>query len=278
MEMNHDGRYKDTRTGHYLKGTSPRRGFDDFTTYTAVPSPPDRGFVPRLTMTGTPKLPYDIGEFCEGVAGAPDDILFFCDTNLFHRNTDMRLWDALLNREGKVVIVPPVRRELDPWLASNERHTAAKAILDGEPTVSFSGIDPEDRRGKAAAEYYIELLGLRKKLVTYKIWEFEEEQGHPPDDIERHALMERLHQDLGPRGYLLAKKGAEVTNVDNLLTDEALVYLAMKTGIDLQAAVALGYALPCDATRRRVCGCAFPFHDLPYARRQRPKTERYVHR
>jgi hypothetical protein len=183
-------------------------------------------------MTGTPKLPYEVGKFCEGVATAPDDIIFFCDTSVFHRNTDMRLWDALLNREGKMVLVPPVRRELDPWLASNEQHPAARAILDGEPTVAFSGIDSEDRRSKAAAEYYIELLGLRKKLVTYKIWEFEEEHERPPDDRERRALMERLHQDLGSRGYLLAKKGAEVTNLDNLLTDETLVYLAMKTGIE----------------------------------------------
>ncbi len=200
--------------------------------YPAVSSPPGRKFVPRLTNVGTPKLPYDVEEFCNGVAAAPDDIIFFCDTSLFHRNTDMRLWDALLNREGKLVIVPPVRRELDPWLASNEQHPAARAILDGEPTVTFSGIDPEDRRGKAAAEYYIELLGLRKKLVTYKVREFEEEHGRPPDDRERRDLMERLHQDLGSRGYLLAKKGAEVTNPDNLLTDETLVYLAMKTAIE----------------------------------------------
>ncbi len=231
-EMEHDGRYKDTRTGHYLKATSPRRGFDGFTTYPAVPSSPGRAFVPRLTMIGTPKLPYDVGEFCSGVAGTPDDVLFFCDTSLFDRNTDTRLWSALLNREGKVVIVPPVRRELDPWLASNEQHPTARAILDGEPTVAFSGIDPEDRRGKAAAEYYIELLGLRKKLATLKVWEFEEEHGRPPDEHERHELMERLHRDLGPRGYLLAKKGAEVKNPDNLLTDETLVYLAMKTGIE----------------------------------------------
>ena len=44
--------------------------------------------------------------------------------------------------------------------------------------------------------------------------------------------MAQLHRDLGPRGYLLAKKGKEAKNSENLLTDETLVYLAMKTGIE----------------------------------------------
>jgi hypothetical protein len=183
-------------------------------------------------MSISPKSPYDSGEFCRGVADAPANVVFFCDTNLYHRKTDTRLWDALLNREGKMIIVPPVRRELDPWLASNEAHPAARAILDGDPAVEFSGIDPQDWRGKAAAEYYIELLGLRKKLADARLWEFEEEHGRPPEDEERRKLMERLHEDLGPRGYMLATKGTEVKNPDNLLTDETLVYLAMKYSIE----------------------------------------------
>ncbi len=183
-------------------------------------------------MIKTPKLPHDAAEFCKDVAGAPDDVLFFCDTSLFHHKTAARLWEALLNREGKMVIVPPVRQELDPWLASNGEHPAAQAILNGEPSVDFSGINPEDRRGKAAAEYYIELLGFRKKLLILELATFEEEYGRPPDDEERRKLMARLHETLGPRGYLLAKKGGQAKNSENLLTDETFVYLAMKTGID----------------------------------------------
>ncbi len=185
-----------------------------------------------MTMSGSPKSPYDSGEFCQGVADAPKDVVFFCDTSLFHRKTDAKLWEALLNREGKMAIVPPVRRELEPWLASNGEHPAAQAILNGEPSVEFSGIDPDDRRGKTAAEYYIQLLGLRKRLATARLWEFEEEHGRLPEDGERRKLMERLHEDLGPRGYMLAKKGTEVKNPDIFLTDETLVYLAMKDGIE----------------------------------------------
>lgn len=184
-----------------------------------------------MTTSMTPKSPYDAGEFCEGVADAPEDVAFFCDTSLFDRKTDARLWDALLNGEGKMIIVPPVRRELDPWLASNGAHPAARAILDGKSSVEFSGIAPKDRRGLAVAEYYIELLGFRKKPLLLRLAEFKEEHGRLPDNEERRELMVRLHEDLGPRGYLLAKKGAEAKIPENLLTDETLVYLAMKAGI-----------------------------------------------
>jgi hypothetical protein len=160
--MEYDERYKDTRTGRYLRGTSPHQGFDGSVTFPAVSSPPGREFVPRLTTIGTSKLPYDAGEFCKVVAGAPDNVLLFCDTSLFHHKSDARLWDALLNRQGKMVIVPPVRRELAPWLARNGEHPAAQAILNGEPSVDFSGIDSEDQRGIVTAEYYVDLLGLRK--------------------------------------------------------------------------------------------------------------------
>jgi hypothetical protein len=180
----------------------------------------------------TPKSPYDVGEFCEGVADTPENLVFFCDASLFDRKTDPRLWDALLNREGKAVLVPPVRRELEPWLASNRAHPAAKAILDGKPSVEVLGVDPEDRRGRAAAEYYVELLGFRKRPAILRLKEFEEEHGRSPDEEERRRLMAQLHEALGPRGYLLAKKGRDVKNPENLLTDETLAYLAMKTGIE----------------------------------------------
>ena len=172
LGMSDGERRKDTRTGRYLTGTSPREGFDGSTVFLDVPSPPGRRFVPRLTMALNPKSTYDTGEFCEGVASVPEDVVFFCDTSLFDRKTDARLWNALLNRESKMAIVPPVRRELAPWLASNETDRAARAILDGEPSVEVSGVDPDDRRGLAAAEYYVELLGFRKKLAMLKLGQF----------------------------------------------------------------------------------------------------------
>lgn len=166
------------------------------------------------------------------MAEAPADVLFFCDTSLFDATTDERLWEALINNERKMVVVPPVRRELEPWLGTNASHVAARAVLDEEPPVRFLGVELGNEREHAACEYYVGLLGIRKRLVALKRAKFEEEHGRPPDEEELRGLMRKLHEDLGPRGYMLAKKGGEKEGAPNFYTDEILVYLAMKTGIE----------------------------------------------
>lgn len=189
-------------------------------------------FIPRLTLHASPKLDYDTGEFCRRVANAPEDVLFFCDTNLFDSKTDERLWEALLNNEGKMVLIPPVCRELEPWLAWNADQAAGRAILDEEPSVRFLGLKPGDQREHTAYEYYVDLLGFRKRLVDLELAKFEEEYGRPPSDEDRRDLMQELHNKVGSRGYLLAKKGSIEKGSPNFYTDEILVYLAMKTGIE----------------------------------------------
>lgn len=183
-------------------------------------------------MQITPKLDYEVRQLCRMVADIPDDVLFFCDTSLFDDKTDVQFYAELLNREGKIVIVPPVGRELEPWLESRPAHPIAKAILDKESSVRFLGLRPSDKRERTAAEYYINLLGFRKRLLTLKLARFEEERGRPPNDDETRLLMRELHDEIGPRGYLLAKKGHESEGSPNFFTDEILVYLAMKTGIE----------------------------------------------
>src|SRR5215207_264431 len=225
-------RHTDTRTSQYLKGTSSRHGFDGFSTFPAVTSPPGREFVHRLTILGTPKLSYDAEGLSWTVAEASEDALFFCDTSLFDDSTDARLWKALLNREDKMMIVPPVRKELEPWLSSHASHVAGRAILNEEPSVRFLGLDADDEREQATAEYYVNLLGLRKRLVTVQLMKFEEEHGRAPSDGEFRDLTRELHNEIGPRGYMLAKKGATAEESPNFFTDEILVYLAMKTGIE----------------------------------------------
>lgn len=183
-------------------------------------------------MTCTPKLGYDPEGLCRTVAQVSDDVLFFCDTSIFHHSTDERLWEALLNREGKMVIVPPVREELESWLGTNEAHVAARAILGEEPSVRFLGLEPGNQREHTAFEYYVNLLGARKRLVALEQAHFEEERGRPPGEKELRDLMRDLHEKLGPRGYMLAKKGAGREGSPNFYTDEVLVYLVMKTGIE----------------------------------------------
>lgn len=225
-------RLKNTRTGQYLWGTSPRQGFDGYATFPVVPSSPGRKFLPRLAMAVTPKLDYDVKEICRSVADVPNDVLFFCDTSLFDDSTDAKLWEALLDQEGKMVIIPQVLGELESWLTSRSTHPAARAILDEAPSVRFLGLNPSDLREHTAAEYYINLLGVRKRLLTLKLTRFEEEHGRPPNNGETQLLMRELHAEIGPRGYLLAKKGHEAKGSPNFFTDEVLVYLAMKTGIE----------------------------------------------
>jgi hypothetical protein len=185
-----------------------------------------------LTILATPKLNYDAEGLSRTVADASKEALFFCDTSLFDDRTDARLWEALLNREGKMVIVPPVRKELEPWLSSHANHVAGRAILNEESSIRFLGLDADDERGQAAFEYYVNLLGVRKRLVALELATFEEEHGRKPRDGELRDLMRVLHDKLGPRGYLLAKKGGLAEGSPNFYTDEILVYLAMKTSIE----------------------------------------------
>lgn len=185
-----------------------------------------------MSLAFTPKVDYEPRDLCRTIEESPDDLMFFCDTSLFDNRTDARLWDALLNRDDKMVIVPPVHRELEPWLASHPTHPAARAILEQESSVHFLGLRPNDEREHTAAEYYINLLGFRKKLAMLEWSKFEDEHGRPPTDEEARQLMQRLHEKIGPRGYLLAKKGKETEGSPNFHTDETLVYLAMKTGIE----------------------------------------------
>ena len=225
-------RHKDTRTSRYLKGTSSRYGFGGSSTFPAVSSPSGRNFVPRLTILGSAKLDYYAEGLSRTVSNASKEALFFCDTSLFDDRTDVRLWEALLNREGKMVIVPPVRKELEPWLSSHANHVAGQAILNEESSVWFLGLHAEDERGQAAFEYYTNLLGFRKRLVRLAAAKFEEEYGRAPSDGELRDLKRELHNEIGPRGYVLAKKGATAEGSPNLFTDEILVYLAMRTGIE----------------------------------------------
>ncbi len=237
--MQGDKRHKDTRTGRHLRGTSSRHGFDGFAMFPVVSSPPGREFMPRLTVKGTSKLTYDATGLSQTVANASEEALFFCDTSLFDNKTDARLWKALLNREDKMVIIPSVRKELEPWLSSNASHVAGRAILNEEASVRFLDFDADDEREQATAEYYVNLLGLRKRVVTVQLAEFKKNHGRAPSDGEFRDLMEELHNKIGPRGYMLAKKGHTAEGSPNFFTDEVLVYLAMKTGIETGREVVL---------------------------------------
>lgn len=221
-----------TRTTRYLSSTITGQGFDGFTSLldSPPPSPPNRRFLPRLSFGATAKQSYDMGHLCHLIEAA-EDAVFFCDTSIFHRSTDERLWAALFNRTGKVVIIPHVHHELKVWLDTNPTHVAARTITEQHPAIQFFDFVSADECGRAAYIYYVNLLGMRKRLFDVERWRFEQAYGRLPDDREMEVLRRGVHEAVGPRGYLIAKKGEGNVSSPTYNTDEALVYLAMMTGI-----------------------------------------------
>ncbi len=221
-----------TRTTRHLSSLRERQGFDGFSSLAEPPppSPPNRRFAPRLTWGVTPKQVYDIGEMCNFIA-MENNLTFFCDTSIFHRSTDERLWEALLNRPGKVVIIPHVHDELGPWLATNPTHMAAQAIAQKRHAIRFFDLPSDDERTKTAYIYYVNLLAMRKRLFDVEQWRFERAHGRPPDEREMATIRSNIHKMVGPRGYLIASKGDRDASSRTYYTDEALVYLATMTAI-----------------------------------------------
>ena len=64
---------------------------------------------------------------------------------------------------------------------------------------------------------------MRRRAFEVADERFEREHGRAPDEAEREVLRKELEKELGPRGFMLAKKG-----FSDLPTDEALVYLAVE--------------------------------------------------
>ncbi len=223
--------FKATRTTRYLMGTASTHGFDGIMREMIPPSPADHVFVPRLGFVTTPKEDYDIVELCNGISNHLNDALFFCDTSLFDERTDNRLWQTLLQSNGKIVLIPSVLHELEPWLSTHKDHIVAKAILNNDSCIEFGGLDADDAEQQANFAYYVNLLGMRKRILRLRIMAFERINGRSLNENEITKIKDEIHQTYNPRGYLLANKGAKAEGAWNFYTDEALVFLAVLTGI-----------------------------------------------
>lgn len=224
-----------TRTTEYLLGTKPEKGFDG-EVQKCLPnasSPPGTAFISRLSWNGTPVVPNDPEALAQTVNCAEDRVLYYCDSSLFDRETDCRVWEALLSRRAKIVIVPHVLRELQPWLAANPDHIAAKAVTGKASAIRFLDLNRLSSSQISVREYYCNLLLIRKKAVNFYKMRFEDEHGRPPDQAELKALREQIHnKDIGPRGYMLAKKGEQAAGSANYCTDEVVVSEAVISGVE----------------------------------------------
>ena len=220
-----------TRTSKYLSDGVSSWGYDGVHIVPRVYSPPGSMFRHRLSFAGTPKGDYDVADLCDYIARHFDDALFFCDTSVFNLKTDRRIWSTLLGRRGKVVITSHVLSELETWIARHPTDIVAKAIVDKDPHIEFASFGGKADWENTALEYYVFLLGLRKRLVRVEEIKFEDKHGRPPNEREVAKLKQKLHEEIGPRGYVLARKGAEKTGSPDIYADEVLVTLAMMTAI-----------------------------------------------
>jgi len=223
-------RPKFTRTARHLLGPPGASGnIEALESPNAVAAPPM--YRRRLLWETSPKMPYDASRLAAAIVSNPADPYVFLDTSLFDDRTPLGVWDALLSRPRGITIIPAVRDELEPWLQANPGHPATHAIRLRDVAADVRDFDSRSPEEARLFQYYGNLLGVRKKLLRILRWQFEEKNGRPPNEGEVESLKRAAHEALGPRGYMLIKKGEAATGSSNFLTDEMLVVSAVIAGI-----------------------------------------------
>lgn len=214
--------------------------------------PPNRQPIPKLAFNGpSPKLDLSIENLIHAikVAALPDAILFL-DTNVFTKELDLSVCDALFSR--RILITPGVWKELHPWLKnpfhnkpirdrvvaafgnqarsgqnSQEVFASTRPSLDN-PSLAVPRDNEDDDLMNHGYSYYVRLLAIRKMWGPLTVAALTKQFGRPPTNDEFVAEVQR---HLGERGFLLARKGLAAAKSDNKLTDEHLVITAVLTAI-----------------------------------------------
>ena len=224
----------ETRTTKHITSTDPRKGFDG----TAVPVI-ERGTPPfgwadfcRMSLNHDTNESYDPNVIADLIGGAGDRVLFLVDNGFVDDQTNPRIYEALLSKKGRVGVISRVHDELKPWMASRPSHVFAQAVKSRSEAIQFTDIDTTNSEKIAAAEYYLNLLYLRKRLIRLAVGRFEHEYGRQPTNADLKSIRDRLHNlEVGPRGYVLAKKGDAENASPNRFTDETLVVAAVTTSL-----------------------------------------------
>ena len=162
------------------------------------------------------------------------DVQWFCDSNFFIGPTDQAIWDALLAKQGRLVLASPVYEEIRDWLAEPRCNRAMSERISQEvndpakPTVRICDFPDVPSNRPALYEYYVNLLGLRKKAFGAVTWTFSKVHGRPPTNQE---LSNHCKDKLGPRAQRLARSGVKGKVPAHKYNDEALVMLAVVDAI-----------------------------------------------
>lgn len=182
-------------------------------------------FVPRLSWKIGGQVPVasvHVARIIEQARG----VAFFCDNSIFHDHLDPAILAALLAVPGRMVLTPLVMRELRPWLMARPEHQLTDAIKRAVARPREITIPERGQPGRTVYDYYVWLLLLRRNAFAVSNARFTKENGREPTESEKQALRDRVHEDLGPRGYLLARKG-----MGTLPTDEQLVVAAVENAV-----------------------------------------------
>jgi hypothetical protein len=146
----------------------------------------------------------------------------FCDNSAFDDSAPPELWDVLLGEPGRLVLTERVNTELLLWRRKNLNHPVADAIRRSHAGISEYLEPNSGQPGRRVFDFYMALLGIRRRAVEVVRGAFRREHGRDPKPEEERCLAEQVQQEFGQRGRLLATKDP------GYYTDEALVYLAVE--------------------------------------------------
>jgi hypothetical protein len=183
--------------------------------------------VPRLG-THWQRFPYDADEVASSINFQSGGV-FFCDSTLFLAPTDARIWNALL-RERRIALIPPIVDEVQWWLAdckgvNTEAHRQLHAHLSGDTRAPVRMIEQPPFADLAAAGlYYVNLLGIRKHMLSIARRKLEKQIARPPSTQE---VSNYCQQAGTSRAQLLGRQGEDLKVPGHVYNDEWLVVSAV---------------------------------------------------
>src|SRR6267378_5204184 len=190
-----------TRTTRHLSATHKSSGFDG-----TVPwlGPNDPSFLPRLAWSTGPKTSISQVDLPASIAAAAEDgAVFFVDTSLFDDRTDPAVVEALLGTMASTVLIPQVKEELASYVSARPQAAIAKALATNHPALREYAWPERGAWRSNARDYYVALLGFRKRVFELMEINFTGSHGRAPTAEEAAALRVEAQKIFGERGYLL---------------------------------------------------------------------------
>jgi hypothetical protein len=119
------------------------------------------------------------------------EVCFFLDTNIWDRNLEDEIWQALLSRHDSVYVIPNVRLELKERIARNPEYVGSGAIQDSNTNLILQHLPPADSDELTTYAYYVYLLQSRRNIAHFYKMHFREKKGRDPNPDELMAGIQR---------------------------------------------------------------------------------------